>query len=151
MRLARDQAWRAARGHPRVPLSIKAFDLELGGVVELAAVGAEQLEAVVVVRVVRGGDHDAEVGAQAARHHRHARRRQRAEQAHVHADGGEAGHKRGLQHVAGQARVLADHDEVPAIAAVAEISLPAARPRRSAVSAVIGGVFAVPRTPSVPK
>jgi len=36
-------------------------------VVELVAVGAEELDAVVVVRIVRGGDDDAGVRAQAAR------------------------------------------------------------------------------------
>ena len=42
-----------------------AFDF----VGELVAVRAEQLDAVVLVRIVRGGDHHAEVGAHRARQH----------------------------------------------------------------------------------
>ena len=61
------------------------LDLALDLVGQLVAVRAEQLDAVVIVGVVRGGDHHAEVGAHRARQHRHRRRRHRAEQQHVHA------------------------------------------------------------------
>ncbi len=44
----------------------QALDLVLDLVVELVAVGAEELDAVVVIGIVRGGDDDAGVGAQAA-------------------------------------------------------------------------------------
>jgi hypothetical protein len=84
---------------------------------ELVAVGSEQLDAVVGEGVVRGRDHHAQVGPQRAGHHRHARRGQRAELAHVHAHAGEAGDQGGLDHVAGQARVLADHHQVAALVA----------------------------------
>ena len=63
------------------------LDLHLGLVGQLVAVGVEQLDAVVVVGVVGGRDHHAEVGAQRARQHGDRRRRHRPEQEHVHADG----------------------------------------------------------------
>ena len=83
-----------------------------------------------------------------ARQHGDGRRRHRAEQQHVHADRGEAGDQRVLDHVAGQARVLADDDAVAVLAAL-EPS-PAACPTFSARSGVITPL-ARPRMPSVPK
>ena len=70
--------------------------------------GREELDAVVVVRIVRGGDHDAAIGAQRARQVRDGRRRHRAHQLHVDAGGDQPGFQRGLEHVVGDARVLAD-------------------------------------------
>ena len=92
------------------------LDLQLDLVGQLVAVRAEQLDAVVVVRIVRGGDHHAEIGAHRARQHRHRRRRHRAGEQHVHADRGEARDQRGLDHVAGQPRVLADQHAMPVVA-----------------------------------
>ena len=80
--------------------------LELIG--ELAAAGVEELDAVVVVEIVRGADDDAEVAVEAPRHVGDAGRRQRPDQHHVHAGGDEARLERRLEHVARQARVLAD-------------------------------------------
>ena len=65
-------------GHP-------LLDRELDLVGELVAVGTEQLDAVVLIGIVRGRDHDADVGAQRAGQHGDAGRRQRAEQHDVHA------------------------------------------------------------------
>ncbi len=93
------------------------LDPHLDVVGQLVAVGTEQLDAVVVERIVRGGDHHAEVGAHRARQHGDGRRRHRTELQHVHADRGEARLQRGLDHVAGQPRVLADHDAMTMIAA----------------------------------
>ena len=61
------RAWRASAPAPA------ALDRPLGVVAELVAVGAEQLDAVVRERIVRGGDHHAEVGAHRAGQHRHRR------------------------------------------------------------------------------
>ena len=88
--------------------------LPLGLVGQLVAVGIEELDAVVGVGVVRGRDHHAEVGPQRAGQHGDRRRRHRPEQEHVHADRREARHQGGLDHVARQARILADHHAVPA-------------------------------------
>src|SRR6185437_8146592 len=89
-----------------------AFDL----VAELEAVGPKQLDAVIVVRIVRGRDHNAEVGAHRARQHADRGRRDRTGEQHVHADGGEAGNQRGLDHVAGQAGVFTDQNTVTVFA-----------------------------------
>ena len=93
------------------------LDLGLRLVGQLEPVRPEQLDAVVLERVVRGRDHDAEVGPQAARQQGHRRRRQRPHQRHVDAGGQEAGHQRAFDHVAGQPRVLAQHHAVPMAAA----------------------------------
>ncbi len=87
-----------------------ALDRVLDVVVELLAGRREELDAVVLVRIVRSADHDAGARAQAARQIRDGRRRHRAEQAHVRAGGDEARFERGFEHVAGHARVLADDD-----------------------------------------
>ena len=94
------------------------LDARLDLVGKLVAVGPEQLDAVVVVGIVRGRDHHAEIGAQRPRQHRHGRRRDRAEQEHIHAGRAEAGHQRVLDHVARKPRILADHDPVAVVAAL---------------------------------
>ncbi len=94
------------------------LDAGLDLVGQLVAVGAEQLDAIVMVGIVRRRDHDADVSAQRAGEHGHRRRRDRAEQEHVHAGGAEARHHRVLDHVPGQAGVLAEHDAVAVVAAL---------------------------------
>jgi hypothetical protein len=93
------------------------FDAVLDFVGQLVAVRPEQLYAVVVVWIVRGRDHDAEIGAHRSRQHGDGRRRDRAEQQHVHADRRKACNQRRLDHVTGEPGVLADHDAVAVIAA----------------------------------
>ncbi len=93
------------------------LDLLLDLVGQLVAVRAEQFDAVVVVGVVRGRNHHAEVGAHRARQHGDRGRRHRAEQEHVHAHRGEAGDQRRLDHVAGEPGILADHDAMAMLAA----------------------------------
>ena len=116
MRLARPSLGDVARPGLQAVVH-QRFDSRLVLVGQLAAVGAEELDAVVLVQIVRGGDHHAHVGAQRTRQHGDGRRRQRAELEHVHADGGEAGDQRGFDHVAGEARILADHHAMAVIAA----------------------------------
>ena len=94
------------------------LDLLLDVVGELEALRAEQLDAVVLEQIVRGRDHHAEIGAHRLGQHRDRRRRHRADQQHVHADRGEARHHRVFDHVAGQPRVLADHDAMAMLAAL---------------------------------
>ena len=90
---------RLARPSPSASASLEfdvgvehALDARLDLVGQLVAVGAEQLDAVVVIRVVRGRDHDADIGAQRARQHGDRRGRDRAKQEHVHARRAEARH-----------------------------------------------------------
>ena len=107
-----------AFGEPLGDVAVdQPLDAELDVVGQLVAVRPEQFYAVVVVRIVRGRDHDAEIGAHRSRQHGDGRRRDRAEQQHVHADRGEAGDQRRLDHVAGEPGVLADHDAMAVIAA----------------------------------
>ena len=127
------------------------LDLRLDLVGELVAVGAEQLDAVVLEGIVRGRDHR-------RRDRRAAMRVSMAiagvgsgpDQHHVHAHRDEAGGQRRLEHVAGEPRVLADDDEMAMVAAP-QAPAPAAIATLSAVSGVIGSLLAVPRMPSVPK
>ena len=95
----------------------EGFDFVLGLVGELEAIGIEQLDAIILIGVVGGGNHDAEIGAHGARQHGDGGCRHRAEQQHIHADRGEAGDKGRLDHVAGEARILADDDAVAMLAA----------------------------------
>jgi hypothetical protein len=84
------------------------FDLLLDGVRQLGAVLGEELDAVVLERVVRGGNDDAGRQAQRARQVGDRGRRHRAGQHDVDAGGGKAGFQGRFEHVAGNARVLAD-------------------------------------------
>src|SRR6185312_4643111 len=77
---------------------------------ELRAAAIEELDAVVVVRIVRGADDDAEVTVEMARHIGDTRRRQRPYQHHVDAGSDEASLERRFEHVAGEPGVLADED-----------------------------------------
>ena len=66
------------------------------------------------------------------------------------------GGERVFEHVAGKPRVLADDDRRapaprPRGRLICVKTCAAARPSFSAVSAVTGSMFAMPRTPSVPK
>ena len=115
---------------------------------ELVAVAAEELDAVVGVRVVRGREHDAEVEAVAADQQRRAGRRQHAAEQRLAAGGGDAGGDRRLEHLARLARV-ADDEHARARASSGTRAV-AARASASASSAVRNSP-ATPRTPSVPK
>ena len=96
-----------------------AFQLGLDLVGQLEAVGREDLDAVVLVGVVRGADDDARVGAHRPGDEGDPGRRQRPDQHDVRAGRHDAGLHRALEHVARQARVLAD-DDAPRPVGVAE-------------------------------
>ena len=70
--------------------------------------GVEELDAVVLVGIVRGADDHAEAAAEALGHVGDAGRRQRPDQHHVDAGRDEARLQRRLEHIARHARVLAD-------------------------------------------
>ena len=61
------------------------LDLALGLIRQLVTVGPEQLDAIVVIGIVRSGDHDAEIGAQRPCQHGDGRRRQGTEEKHIDA------------------------------------------------------------------
>ena len=89
------------------------FDAQLDFVRQLVAVRAEELDAVVVVRIVRRADNDAGRQAQRAGEISDARRRHRARQHDVDARGGKARFEGRFEHVAGHARVFADQHRGP--------------------------------------
>ena len=129
------------------------FDL----VGQLEAVGAEQFDAVIVIGVVRGGNHHPEIGAHGAREHGHGGSRHRAGLEHVHADRGEAGHQRGFDHVAGEAGILTDEHAMTMLAAAKDQSRRLAdlerqfrrnRPVGAAADAVGTEIFSNHRSPT---
>ena len=92
----------------------EVLDVRLHLVGQLEAVGREDLDAVVLEGVVRGGDDHAGVGAHGGGDEGDARGGQRPDQLDVDAHGADARGQRVLEHVAGQAGVLADDDGVAA-------------------------------------
>jgi hypothetical protein len=98
----------AGRIHPHRRLFQRRFDRPLPVVREFGALGAEKLDAVVRKRVVACADDHAQAGPQGTGEIRHGGRRHRPQQHHIDASRVEARFQRGLQHVAGNAGVLAD-------------------------------------------
>jgi hypothetical protein len=101
-------AGRALPGLVEAPL-----DGVLDLVRQLVPAAREDLDAVVRHRVVRGGEHDAEVRARARHERGDAGRRQHAGVVDVHPGAGQAGDHGGGQELAGGARVAADHRPGP--------------------------------------
>ena len=91
-----------------------AFDLGLGLVRQLEAVGAKELDAIIRRRVVAGGNHDPHIRPHRAGQKPHRRRRHRPQKQHVHARAGQPRRQRVFQHIARKPRVLADDDAVAA-------------------------------------
>ena len=85
------------------------LELVLDGVVELEALLVEDLEAVVVCRVVRGRDHDPGREVTLAGEERQRGGRDDADLVHVGAEARRTGSDRGDEHVAGSPGVLAHH------------------------------------------
>ena len=91
-----------------------------GVLVHLLAGAVHELDAVVVERVMAGGDHDAAVEALRPGHIGHRRRGGDVEQIGVRAGGHQAGGQRVFKHIAAAAGVLADdHTDRAAVAAAA--------------------------------
>ena len=86
------------------------LDLVLHRIRQLEALGVEQLDAVVLGRVVRGRDDDAAVAVQLAHEQRDSGCRDDAGQKRCAAHRHDAGRHGRFQHVARKARVLADED-----------------------------------------
>ena len=101
--------------HPADPLgrcqrlAELGLDLVLGVVAELEPVSSEELDSVVLVRVVRGGYHGGQVEPMAAHQQRRGRSRQHAAEQRVATPGGNARGERRLEHFAGLSRV--PHDQ----------------------------------------
>ena len=112
------------RGRQRRGFGFVAHDVALDEgfevVGELVAVRAEDFHAVVLVRIVGGGDHDAGDGSHRFRQVGDGGRGHGADEVNVHSHGNEAAGDGGFQHVAGNAGVLADEHAVAAGAVGAE-------------------------------
>ena len=99
-------AARASRLH-------QLLDLRLDLVGQLEPVGGEDLDAVVLVGIVRRADHHARVGTHGRGDEGDARGRQRPHQHDVGPGRDDPGLERALQHVAREPGVLADDDAAP--------------------------------------
>ena len=91
----------------------------LDGIVELEAVAVEDLEAVVVGRVVRGRDHDPADERAAAGQEGEGRGGHDADLMDVDAEAGRPGRDGRHEHVAGATGVLADDERSPTLPEVA--------------------------------
>jgi hypothetical protein len=104
----------AAHGGTRRPvpgLAKPSLDGHLDGVVELDPAPGQELDPVVRHRVVAGRQHHAEVGTEGVGQERHAGRGQHTQQPHVDSCRREPGDHGGLEELAGDAGVPADHGE----------------------------------------
>ena len=97
-------SWRGGLG-----VAHAALDVCLHVVGQLETVGSEYLDAVVLIGIVRGTDHHARVGAHAGRDEGDGRRGHGSDQHDVSTRRHDSRLQRAFQHVAGQARVLADN------------------------------------------
>ncbi len=86
------------------------FDGRFRLIGELEALAAEDLDAVVLEGVVGGGDDDARIGPHAVGEKGDPRRGDHADHDGVDAHGADPGDEGILQHVSGEAGVLADDD-----------------------------------------
>src|SRR5581483_3273390 len=94
------------RAHER--LAKFGLDRMLGRVVKLETVGTEELDAVVLVGIMRGGYHRCEVQLVPAKKKRRSRRRQHSSDQCVPPTGAHTRGERRLEHLAGLARVAHD-------------------------------------------
>ncbi|MCY1412218.1 hypothetical protein D9M71_276180 [compost metagenome] len=99
------QLRRLDHAHRRIE---QLLDHQLDLVRQLGSLAGEELDAVVVVRIVRGTDDDPGIGMEGAGQVGHRRGGHRTEQHHVGARGNQSGLQGRLEHVAGDPRVLAD-------------------------------------------
>ena len=98
-------------GDRDLKLSVNVIlDLEYRLLIHLLTVSVEQLDAVVIVRIVGSGDHDTAVEIIHSCNVSNRRRRCNMHDVSIRAGSHQARAKRVLKHVAGSSRILADHD-----------------------------------------
>src|SRR5439155_542681 len=85
------------------------LDLFFHLIVQLVAVVPEKFDSVIFVRIMRGGEDDAGVGAKRPRDVRDARRRQRPDDENIDPERGDSRDERVLEHVTGKTGVFAKH------------------------------------------
>ena len=93
----------------RLVLKNLCLDGGLDRVGELIALGVEQLDAIVEVRIVACRNHNPQVSAQGAGQDRNRRSRQGPQQYDIDSGRGQARRQGGLEHIARQPSILANH------------------------------------------
>ena len=88
----------------------EGFDLRLCRVGQFVALAVEDLDAVVLIGIVRSGDDDAGVRPALDRQVCHRGRGDHTQRHHIAAHGADAGDQRGFQHIRGNAGVLSQGD-----------------------------------------
>ena len=101
------------------------LDLIDDALLHLLTGAVEQLDAVVLVGVVAGADHDAAVKIVRTDDVGHARRRRHVHEIGVCARGRQAGGQGIFEHIAGSAGIFADHDRALVLPAVIPAEKPA--------------------------
>src|SRR5204862_6685719 len=86
------------------------LNLPLDLIIELIAVVAEKLNAVVGVRIMRSGEDDSRIGAQGASDVSDTGSGQRADHKHIHSKRRDTGDQRIFAHVTGEPGVFAEHN-----------------------------------------
>ena len=102
----------ASAGRPGHGLARPAqprLDLIFGGVRKLEPAPGEQLDPVVLGRIVAGRQHDPEVSGRIGGQEGDGRSRDHTEPQHIHPGAGQARHHGGLQELAGRAWITAHH------------------------------------------
>ena len=94
------------------PIGHHSLDLGFGLIGQFVAIGPEKLDAIVLMRIVAGGNHHAHIGPHRCCDHPNRRRGRWAQKKDIHAGRGKARRQRIFEHIAGQAGVLADHHTV---------------------------------------
>ena len=96
------------------------LDLGLGLIRQFEPVGAKELDAIVMMRIVARRDHHPQIGAHRPGEKAHRRRRHRPQQQHIHPGRGQTRRQRIFQHIARKPRILADDNPMRRTAVAAE-------------------------------
>ncbi|AJP48466.1 hypothetical protein PG1C_08370 [Rugosibacter aromaticivorans] len=102
-RLAQPRRFHAAHGLLKL-----GFNRQFYGVRQFGALRGKKLDAVIVIRIMRGGNNHSRLQAQCAREISYRRGRHRAAQHDIHSCGSETRFQRRFQHIAGNTCVFAD-------------------------------------------
>ena len=88
------------------------FDLGFIGIGQFVAIRAEQLDAIVMIGVMAGRNHHAQIGTHRPGEHSHRRGRHRPQLDDIHPHRGEPRGQRRFHHITRKPRVLADNNTV---------------------------------------
>jgi len=94
------------------------FNLALDIIRELEPVGTEKLDAIIFEKIMRGGNHNAQIATQGASEHGNRGSGYGTKQHHIHAHRGETCDHGIFDHITAEARILADDDTMTMVAAL---------------------------------